>query len=204
MHRHTDTFSIVFPLGEKMTFESPRFRQPEDLKGKPTAAQFDASEYWSPPYIANGVNDRQIAIATDNRAFASQPLDAVKPGEASLEHKLIFHNNTTDAYQHAFATHQPLVVVFTQKGQYSEIMQQELNSMQLGTAASKAVFLHADPNQDLAALGLAKRLGIQYPSISILDTRDPDKLNEAARIVGYVPNLKKTLGDSIQAVLAST
>ena len=189
-----------------MTLESAQFLKLEKAKGNSGAAQFDASEYWlgtPAPVITNGVNDRQIPIPMGGASVeAFNRLEAEPKAKPSpLEHKLLFHDSTAEAYHHAFAAHKPLVVVVGQDGKNSQLVQRELDSMQLGGAAGEAVFLRTNLEKDLVALGMAKRLGItEFPTISILNTQDPGRLNEAARIVGYVPNLKNQLVNYIESV----
>jgi hypothetical protein len=205
-----------------MTLESAahllKLEQASRNAGAAQSAQIDASEFWlgtPAPVITNGVNDRHISIPMANREYSRAPLpDAfpkpeqfpkleaeLKAKPSALEHKLLFHDSTAEAYHHASATNKPLVVVFGQKGRYSELVQQELDSMQLGGAAGDAVFLRTNLERDLVGLGIAKRLGItQYPTISILNTQDPGQLNEVARIEGYVPDLKSRLVNYIESV----
>jgi hypothetical protein len=190
-----------------MTFDSSQLLKLEKARGNAGAAQFEPSEYWlgtPAPVITNGVNDRHIPIPMGNSSAPDSfaRLEAEPKAKPSpLEHKLLFHDSTAEAYHHAFAAHKPLVVVFGQDGKNSQLVQRELDSMQLGGAAGEAVFLHANLQTDLVALGMAKRLGItEFPTISILNTQDPGRLNEAARIVGYVPNLKNQLVNYIESV----
>lgn len=186
-----------------MTFESAPLLLREVEKGKPAASNIDASEFWMPPVISTGVNDRQIPIAVAQRFSLFQSLEAQSNKPSPLEHKLIFQENATEAYHTAFASQKPLVAVFTQSGgQYSQQLLHEMNSLQLGGVAGQAVFVTPDPERDLVALGMAKRLGItKFPTISVLDTSDPNRLNEVARIEGYVA--PKPLKESLVSCIES-
>ncbi len=120
-----------------------------------------------------------------SRPWERQVVRELNDGPTDKVEKINWVTNTADGYDSAVQAKKPIVMVFGENGQWSQMMNKELDKEEFEKLSNKAVFVKSTPSTDLVAANIGKALGIDhYPSISVLSPNG-SMLDEVGRIVGY-------------------